>query len=80
MLNKFQFQILICSILILLFAIISYYNYKETLVLEKELIRLEKELYLKQLPIENKQIFSKEYRKQLLLERDRLKKAIDSLK
>lgn len=58
MFKKTHFQIIFCLTIMVVTLIMYFYNHKDTLALEKELIRLDKKLYLEQVTFEKRQ---KEY-------------------
>lgn len=53
--KKTQFQLIFSLMLMAVILIMYYYNHKETLALKKELLKIDRELYLKQVTFERRQ-------------------------
>jgi uncharacterized membrane protein len=75
--KKTQFQIIFCLIVMAVISIMYYYNHQKTLALEKELIRLDKKLYLIEVTFERRQ---KEYKEQSKLRHAKIERIIKELK
>lgn len=75
--KKTQFQIIFCLIVMAVISIMYYYNHQKTLALKKELIRLDKKLYLEQVTFEKRQ---KEYKEQSKLRQAKIERIIKELK
>ena len=77
MLKQLQLQHVFSLIIITLLSIAYIYNHNETMALEKELVRINKELHLKQVTFERKQKAYNEKMKQQQAEIERMIKEIN---
>jgi hypothetical protein len=77
MMKQLQLQHVFTLIVTALLLALLIYNHNETLALEKELVRINKELHLKQVTFEKRQKAYNEKMKLQHAEIERMKKAID---
>lgn len=77
MLKQLQLQHVFFLIIITFLSIAYIYNHNVTMALEKELVRINKELHLKQVTFERKQ---KEYKEKSKLRQAKIERIIKELK
>ncbi|WP_369765270.1 hypothetical protein [Flavobacterium sp. WC2429] len=75
--KKTQFQIIFCLIFMAVISIMYYYNHQKTLALKKELVKIDRELYLIEVTFERRQ---KEYKEQSKLRQAKIERIIKELK
>jgi hypothetical protein len=75
--KKTQFQIIFCLIFMAVISIMYYYNHQKTLALKKELVKIDRELYLIEVTFERRQ---KEYKEQSKLRHAKIERIIKELK
>jgi hypothetical protein len=76
MLKQLQLQPVFSLIIITLLLIAYIYNHNETMALEKELVRINKELHLKQVTFERRQ---KAYDEKAKQQREKLERMIKEI-
>ena len=76
MLKQLQLQHVFSLIIITLLSIAYIYNHNETMTLEKELVRINKELHLKQVTFERRQ---KAYDEKAKQQREKLERMIKEI-
>lgn len=75
--KKTQFQIFFCLIFMAVISIMYYYNHQKTLALKKELVKIDRELYLIEVTFERRQ---KEYKEQSKLRHAKIEQIVKELK
>lgn len=75
--KKTQFQIIFCLIFMAVISIMYYYNHQKTLALKKELVKIDRGLYLIEVTFERRQ---KEYKEQSKLRHAKIERIIKELK
>ncbi|MEZ7500827.1 hypothetical protein QO200_19120 [Flavobacterium sp. Arc3] len=73
MLKQHQLKLVFSLIIIAVLLIMYNYNHNETLILENKLVRINKELYLKQVTFERRQKIYNEKAKQQRVEIERMR-------